>query len=286
MQQVAILRETEHQGHIVQHIDDWQDIDNLVAHHLADDGSSRSSLNRHRVTTAVAATSLDAATMQHGDTQNHALLQHQRQDEQQHGAGDTHRGVAHGHLTTLDNATAHAGQRLDLGSQALVAHSLCNVGECGEHRLVAHHHAHVAVERDVTLLATGNTLSEVARHMQDAIAILAVHRLTRLLHISGIADDGDFLRRIHAANQVATHRGAIVIDDNDTLVAHHLGIIDEGIQNRIDGIEQQEEDDHALVAEDEQQLAATHLEHLYKPQEQSAMFHFLGHILIKAHTRD
>ena len=285
MQQVAVLRETEHQRHVVQHIDDGNDVDDLVTHHLADDSGTGAGLHSQRVATAVAATALDAAAVQHGDTQYHALLQHQRQDEQQHGAGDTHRGVAHGHLAVLDNGAAHADDRLDNGSHLLATHGLGDAGQCGEHRLVAHHHAHVTVQRHVALLAAPDVLGEVARDVQDAVARLAVHRLLGLLHVGGITGNSHLLGGVHAAHQVAAHGGAVVIDDNDTLVTHHLGVVDQGIQHGVERVEHQEEDDHALVAEHEHQLAAAHLQHLYAPQEQSAMFQFLTHI-IRARTRD
>ena len=81
----------------------------------------------------------------------------------------------------------------------------------------------------MALVAMGNALTEVAGHIQDAVARLAVHGFLCLLHIGGIAHDGDLLCGIHAADKVAAHGGAVVINHHDSLVTHHLGVVDEGI---------------------------------------------------------
>ena len=268
----------------MKNIDDGQHIDNLVAHHLANNSSTRTGLNSHRVTAAIATTALDTAAMQHGDTQYHALLQHQRQDEQQYGTGNTHCGVAHRHLVVLDDRSAHIHHGFDDGSHPFIAHCLSDVGQSSKHRLVAHHHAHVAVERHMRLFSAAGTLAEITGHVQDAITLLAMHGLLCLLHVGGIACNSDLLGSIETAHEVTARMGAVVIDNHNTLVAYHLGIIDNGIQDRVNRIEEEEKDDYALVTEHEQQLAAAHPQHLDAPQEKSAMFQFLGHI-IRAHTR-
>ena len=81
----------------------------------------------------------------------------------------------------------------------------------------------------MALLATSDTLAEVTRHVQDAVAGLGVHGLLGLLHVGGIAHDGYLLSRIHAADEFTAHGGAVVIDHHDGLVTHHLGVVDEGI---------------------------------------------------------
>ena len=269
----------------MKHINDRQHIDDLVTHHLADDSGARAGFNGHRVTSAITATALDAAAMQHGNTQYHTLLQYQRQDEQQHGAGNTHRRVSYRHLTVIDNRAAHADHGFNYGSHSLIAHRLRHVAERGKHRLVAHHHAHVTIERHMALFTTFDALGEVAREIDDTITLLAVHGILGLLHVGSIAYNINFLSGIKATGKVAAQCSAVIIDNNDPLVTYYLGIIDERIQHGVNRIKQQEEDDHALVAEDEQQLASANLEHLDAPEEESAMFQFLSHI-IKARKRD
>ena len=59
----------------------WQCVEQEVSKSLANESSTRQCFDFQAVVTKIATTTPHAASMNHGNTQHHALLQHIHQDE-------------------------------------------------------------------------------------------------------------------------------------------------------------------------------------------------------------
>ena len=128
----------------------------------------------------------------------------------------------------------------------------------------------------MALMTALHLFLKACREIHYSITLLASHHVAGLIHAGGIILYPHVGTGVKVAREAPAQLGAVIVDHYHCLVAHHLGIIDEGVQWRIHNGKQDKEDYHRLVAPDEVEFQPHHPAHLSQP---SYFFFLILHAL-------
>ena len=183
---------------------------------------------------------------QHTDPQDQCLLNNQYQDSRHQKAGKAVLRIKQGDRLIRDGIDRDLflldRRRRVVLRPYLSTYFQRHFGSCQQERFIKQQGAHIAIKRDCGLFSFVYIFTELARKIEDTIRLFLIQHPLRLFHIRTDSDHLHIGCSIHLTDIFAAQVGVRLVNHHHFGIVHHLIVIDECIQKRVDERNQEEKD--------------------------------------------